>query len=74
MPLDAPLVYSVSVEGDIEGGSGQHLAEQVVNALCAKLKFNNTDMNYVRGKSIMNAVYCIIIYVAQVRYIAHLAH
>ncbi|CAB4023381.1 Hypothetical predicted protein [Paramuricea clavata] len=47
MPLDAPLVYSVSAEGDIEGGSGQHLAEQVVDALRNKLKFNDTDMNYL---------------------------
>ncbi len=58
MPLDAPLVYSVSGEGDIEGGSGQHLAEQVVDALRNKLKFNDTDMNYVRGRSIVDTLCC----------------
>lgn len=58
MPLDAPLVYSVSAEGHIEGGSGQHLAEQVVDALRNKLKFNDTDMNYVRGRSIVDTVCC----------------
>lgn len=58
MPLDAPLVYSVSGEGDIEGGSGQHLAKQVVDALRNKLKFNDTDMNYVRGRSVVDTVCC----------------
>ena len=61
MPLDAPLVYSVSGEGDIEGGSGQHLAEQVVDALRNKLKFNDRDMNYVRGRSIVDTL-CYTVY------------
>ena len=33
MPVDAPLVYESSEEGDITGGTGQDLAEQVVEIL-----------------------------------------
>ena len=32
-PVDAPLVYESSEEGDITGGTGQDLAEQVVEIL-----------------------------------------
>lgn len=55
MPLDAPLVYSISrATNDIEGGSGKDLANQVVTVLRDKLEFSNEDMSYLRGMSVMN--------------------
>lgn len=60
MPLDAPLVYSVADEtNDIEGGSGEDLAEQIVNVLEEKLGFKEDDMHYVRGVS---RIYCLKFY------------
>ena len=50
LPLDAPLVYSISGEtNEIKGGSGHDLAKQVVTVLRNKLDFCQNDMNYVRG-------------------------
>ena len=61
MPLDAPLVYSVSEETHkVEGGCGQDLAKQVVTVLHNKLEFGDEDMNYIRGtlvQYINNTVY-----------------
>jgi hypothetical protein len=37
MPVDAPLVYESSEYGNITGGTGQDLAEQVVDILTKKL-------------------------------------
>ena len=37
MPVDAPLVYESSEYGNITGGTGQELAEQVVDILTKKL-------------------------------------
>ena len=55
MPLDAPLVYSISrATNDIEGVSGKDLANQVVTVLRDKLEFSNEDMIYLRGMSVMN--------------------
>ena len=55
MPLDVPLVYSVSrATNDIEGGSGKDLANQVVTVLRDKLEFSNEDMSYLRDMSVMN--------------------
>lgn len=50
MPLDCPLVDSVDpVTRDIVGGSGEHLAEQVIDVLKKKVSFTLSDLHYVRG-------------------------
>ena len=50
MPLDAPSVYRVAeMTVDIEGGTGQDLAKQIVTVVKEKLDFQQQDMHYIRG-------------------------
>ncbi len=55
MPLDAPPVYSIAEESnEIEGGTGEDLAKQIVNVLKEKLDFDQEHMHYVRGTMYIN--------------------
>ncbi len=55
MPLDAPPVYRVAeTTADIEGGTGQDLAKQVVTVVKEKLDFEQQDMHYIRGTILSN--------------------
>ena len=50
MPIDAPPVYSITVNSnEIGGGTGQDLADQIAEVLREKLDFDQNHMNYVRG-------------------------
>ena len=50
MPLDAPPVYRIAeTTVDIEGGTGQDLAKQVVTVIKETLDFKQEDMHYIRG-------------------------
>ncbi len=50
LPIDAPIVYHYSEEeNDIQGGSGEDLAQQVVKVIKDKLDFKVNDMHYIRG-------------------------
>ena len=50
MPVDAPLVYESSEDGNITGGTGQDLAEQVVDILTKKLHLSAKDLSRLRGR------------------------
>lgn len=48
LPIDAPIVYSnTEEEFDLQGGSGEDLAQQVVTVVKDKLGFNHDDMQYI---------------------------
>ena len=51
MPLDAPPpVYRVAeMSVDIEGGTGQDLAKQIVTVVQEKLDFQQQNMHYIRS-------------------------
>ena len=50
LPIDAPIVYSNDEEEfDLQGGSGEDLAQQVVTVIRDKLGFSQNDMQYIRG-------------------------
>ena len=50
MPLDAPPVYRIAeMTADIEGGTGQDLAKQIVTVVKEKLDFQQQDMHYIRS-------------------------
>ena len=49
IPIDAPIVYEINDDGDISGGSGSDLADQVVNVLAEKIKFDKDDFSYIRS-------------------------
>ena len=51
VPVDAPIVYGFSkTEGQIQGGSGQDLAEQVYDTLKKNLNLSAADLLFLRGK------------------------
>lgn len=49
IPLDAPLVYDINDDGELSGGSGSDLADQVVDVLSEKLNFDQDDFAYIRS-------------------------
>ena len=52
LPIGAPIVYSnTQEEFDLQGGSGEDLAQQVVTVVMDKLGFSHDDMQYIRGMS-----------------------
>ena len=49
MPLDAPLVYEMDENKKLKGGSGEDLADQVVDCLKSRLGFGSKQLHYIRG-------------------------
>ena len=50
VPIDAPVVYTVNPNsGDIQGGSHDELAKQVMSVLSEKLKINQKHLHFLRG-------------------------
>ena len=52
-PAGAPLVYtSESITDDLEGGSAEELASDIVAGLCAKLELPREHLSYLQGEVI----------------------
>ena len=49
IPLDAAIVYELNDNGELSAGSGSDLADQIVNVLSEKLKFDEDDFSYIRS-------------------------
>ena len=49
IPVDAPIVYGMEAD-QIVGGSGEDLANQIINVLNQTLNLEEADLVYARGK------------------------
>uniref|UniRef100_A0A7M6DPB1 Uncharacterized protein n=2 Tax=Clytia hemisphaerica TaxID=252671 RepID=A0A7M6DPB1_9CNID len=49
MPIDAPLVYEMNDENNLEGGSGEDLAYQITDVLKKRLKIDEEKIHYIRA-------------------------
>jgi len=49
IPIDAPIVYNTNDDCDIEGGSGEDLANQVIEVLEKVLELTEEDLCYIWG-------------------------
>ena len=54
IPIDALLVYDVTNDGNIEGGSGEDLAHQVVNVVRVDLEMETDELSFIRCKNNYN--------------------
>ena len=49
IPIDAPIVYSIGETGDVCGGSGANLADQIFSVLKERLDLEENDFVFLRG-------------------------
>ena len=54
IPIDAPLVYDLDEEGDLHGGCGVDLANQVADILTERLDLNESDFHFIRSMFILH--------------------
>ena len=51
IPVDAPIVYGLS-EDNVVGGTGEDLANQILNVLKNILNLEKDDLKFARGKNL----------------------
>ena len=49
IPIDAPIVYSIDKSGEVIGGYGVDLADQILSVMKERIGFEGDDLCFIRG-------------------------